>query len=341
MKAIILFLLLSLGSLKAATIKVGSSPVISSAGIYLAESRGYFKEQGLEVEVTDFANSGASMTALLSKGELDIGAGNLSAGFFNAIANGQQFKVVADKGHIEKNKDYISLLVRNDHVKSGRFKTLKDLKGFKMGLTSLDGVSQQIVAERFLTKAGLKPSDVEYIKLSYAEMNIALKSKNIDATIQLEPFLTKAVLDDIATIVADGSSVHPRQQSAAILYSVKFMKEKPEAARKFMTAYLKGVRDYNDSLNSASNKEKVINDLKKYIKIDDEKIWNNMRAIGLTNDGSIDSKALMEDIEWYFNKKYIDRSLRLDEIVDNSYIKWANDQLHPQKIVDPLKNKKK
>ena len=69
-------------------IRVGSSPVLSSAGIYLADEKGYFKEQGLTVEITDVANSGAPMTVLLAKGEIEVGAGNLTSGLFNAVADG-------------------------------------------------------------------------------------------------------------------------------------------------------------------------------------------------------------------------------------------------------------
>jgi NitT/TauT family transport system substrate-binding protein len=315
-------------NLLAAPVKVGSSPVISSAGIYLAQERNYFKQEGLEVEVNDFNSSGGQMTLLLSKGELDVGAGNLTSGLFNAIAKGQKFKLVADKGHLEKGKDYIGLLVRTDHITSGRYKSLKDLKGFKMGLTALDGVSQQIIAERFLEKAGLKSSDVEFVKLSYPEMNVALKSKNIDATIQLEPYLSKAKIDGYATNVASAVEVHPHQQSAAIFFSPNFMEKRNADAKKFLIAYLKGIRDYNNAISGKAEKNKMIADLKKYIKIDDDKVWNNMFPIGLTNDGSINSDALMEDVNWYHSKKYLERPLKIEEIVDTSLVKEAAAELN-------------
>lgn len=327
MKFTLLFSFLLVSNLFAGTIKVGSSPVISSAGIYLAQERNYFKDEGLTVELNDFNNSGAQMTVLLSKGELDVGAGNLSSGLFNAIAKGQKFKLVADKGHIEKGKEYIALIVRADHIASGRYKTLKDLKGFKMGLTALDGVSQQIVAERFLTKAGLAPGDVEFVKLSYAEMNVALKSKNIDATVQLEPYLTKAEVDGIAKKVATAAEVHPDQQSAALFYSPSFAEKNPAEAKKFMIAYLRGVRDYNKALTDKAAKEKMITDLKKHIKIDDDRVWNNMVPIGLSNDGSVNIPALMEDIKWYHTKKYVEKSLTADEIVDMRFAKEAAAEL--------------
>lgn len=322
----VLYLIIT-SNLIAETIKIGSSPVISSAGIYLAKERNYFKEQGLEVEIIDFNSSGAQMTVLLSKGELDVGAGNLSSGLFNAIAKGQNFKLVADKGHLEKGKDYIALIVRTDHLTSGQYKTLKDLKGFKIGMTSLDGVSQQIVAEKFLNKVGLNASDVEYVKLSYSEMNVALKTKSIDATIQIEPYLTKALVDGIAKNVANAAEVHPNQQSAALFYSPKFMEKNPVQAKKFMIAYLKGVRDYNKAFIDGIDKDKAISDLKKYIKIENDKIWINMMPVGLSNDGSIDTISLMDDVKWYFSKKYLEKLPTLEQIVDLHYAKEASIEL--------------
>ena len=306
----------------AKTIKVGSSPVVSSAGIYLAKERGYFKEQGLDVEVTDFNNSGAPMTLLLSKGELDVGAGNITAGLFNAIAEGQKFKIVADKGHIAQNKDYLALIVRNDHLKTGRFKTLKDLKGFKMGLTSLDGVSQEILTERFLQKAKLTLKDVSFVKISYAEMNLALKAGTIDATIQLEPFLTKAVLENIATIVGLGSEVYPKQQSGALFYSPQFIQNNPAEAKKFMLAYSKGISDYNNAFVKNINRASVIADLKKSIKIDDDIIWEKMAIVGLNPAGSLNIKELENDIKWY-EKNYIKRPLNPKDIIDTTFSEYA------------------
>ena len=322
-------------------IKVGSSPVVSSAGIYLAQERGYFKEQGLEVEITDFNNSSASMTALLSKGELDVGAGNLVSAHFNAINQGQKFKLVADKGHLEKGKDYIALLVRADHIASGRYKSPKDLKGFKMGLTSLDGVSQQIVAEKILVKNGLKAEDVEFVKLSYAEMNNALKAKLIDATIQIEPFLTRAVLEGFAQNVMPATEVHPRQQSAALLYSQNFIEKDPALATKFMVAYLKGIRDYNQAFVKGLDKEKVIVDLKKTLKIEDDNVWNKMQIIGLDNDGKLDETSLKEDMEWYLGKKYITAIPAISDLVDSQFAKAASLELNKSLKKENKKKKKK
>lgn len=308
-------------------IRVGSSPVLSSAGIYLALEKNYFKDEGLDVVVTDFGNSGAPMTLLLAKGELEVGAGNLSSGLFNAVNQGQGVKIVADKGHLAKDCDYMGLLVRKDHINSGRFKSLKDLKGFKMGLTALDGVSQQILVEKVLEKAGLKPTDITYIKMSYAEMNVALKTKSIDATIQLEPLLSVAEKEGFAKKVIGGAEVYPEQQSAAILFSKKFIEEQRPEAVKFMKAYLKGVRDYNNAFVRGKDRDNTIAALSKHIKIVDADLWKKMASVGLSESGSVAIDPLYKDLEWYRAKGFLQKIPSQADLVDLSIADEANSQL--------------
>lgn len=319
----LVFLLLAISGGATAKIRVGSSPVISSAGIYLAEDEGYFKEQGLDVEITDVANSGAPMTLLLSKNELEVGAGNLTSGLFNAALQGQQFKLVADKGHVEKDRDYIALIVRRDLIDSGKYKSLKDLKGAKMGLTALDGVSQQIVAERFLKKAGLTEKDVTFVKLSYAEMNATLKTKGLDATVQLEPFVAQAEAGRFAQRVAGSNEVYPGQQSAAIFYSPDFIAKRRADAVKFMTAYLKGVRLYNKSLSDPEARKKVRASLGRRMKITDEAVWEKMVPIGLKDSGELNMASLEEDLKWYKAKGYLKGDLAATQVVDPSFSREA------------------
>lgn len=310
-----------------AKIRVGVSPVMSSIGVYIADSEGYFKEQGLNVEIIDFANSGAPMTLLLAKNELEVGAGNLTAGLFNAIAQGNGIKLVADKGHVEAERDYLALVVRSDHLKSGRYRDYGNLRGFKLGLTALDGVSQQIAAERFLVKGGLGEKDVEFVKLSYAEMNAALKSKSIDAAIQLEPFVTLAEVGGFAKRVQGVAKVHPNQQSAAVLYSPQFAAKKEEAV-KFMVAYLKGVRLYNQSLKDDVLRKILFRTVGKKLKISDESAWNRMVPVGLREDGRLSIDALQEDLEWYRRKGYLKSDLQAKNIVDHTFVDEAVKRLN-------------
>lgn len=303
-------------------IQVGSSPVLSSAGIFLAKELGYFSEINLDVEITPFNQSGAPMTVLLDSGQLDVAAGNLSTGLFNAIASGAKMKIVADKGVVTKGHGYISLIVKNEHISSGRYKTFVDLKGMRFGLTSLDGVSQQIALEKILKAYNVDLSTVTYVKLSYPAMNVALASGDIDATIQLEPYVTSARLSSIATPIANVFDYYPNQQSAAIIFSEKFTK-KTNYAKAFMQAYLKGVRVYEDAFTKGINKEKVVEILKKYVKVGDNKVWDELTPVGINPNGHLNKVSLKADIDWYFNKGFLKKKILIDDFVDESFVNEA------------------
>lgn len=306
-------------------IHIGVSPVISSAGIFIAKERGYFKEYNLETEISIFRSSGADMMALLSTGAIDVGGGNITAGLWNAKNAGLDIKLVADKGHVNAGKSYLALLVATDHIKSGRYKGFKDLKGFKMGVTSM-GVSQEIATDRFLKAAGLSLTDVTLVKLPYAEMNLALKRKMLDATIQLEPFVTQAVVDGFAVNVASVSEVYPDQPSAGIFYSPKFSKSQRADAIKFMAAYLRGVRDYNGAFSEhgdPKDRNQILGILKKYTDDLTDEIWNKMIPVALNPDGFINKVALKNDLNWYQSKGYIDTIPNEEAIVDDSFVEGA------------------
>ncbi len=308
-------------------IKVGISPTITSSGVYLAYEKGYFKAEGLDVELSQMKSSGAQMTLLLSKGELDVGGGNLTAGLYKAIADGLNFKIVADKGHINETIDSVSLIIRKDLIDSGKYKTTKDLKGLKIALTSIDGSSQQIVMDQILKDAGLNGKDVEYVKLSYPESNAALKTKSIDGVIQLDPYLTMALNEGYASEIVASSKVLKNQQSGALFYAPNFIKSNPKAAHSFMKAYLRGVRLYNKGLTDKAVMDDVITNLKKHIEITDDKVWASLRRVGLTDDGSLNVESMESDIQWYNKNGYLAQMPTKEQYLDDQFVKSATAEL--------------
>ena len=81
----------------AQTIMVGTASTISDAPLYIADSKGYFREEGLDVERRNF-RSAADIVLPLREGQIQVGVASVSAGFFNAITDGIKIKIVADKG---------------------------------------------------------------------------------------------------------------------------------------------------------------------------------------------------------------------------------------------------
>lgn len=319
-----MILLLLTGCFSSKTpIKVGSSMVLSSSGIFLAQELGYFAEEGLVVEIIPFKESGAPMTVLLSSGVLDIGGGNFSSGLFNSILEGSGVKVVADKGHISPTYNYISLIIRSDLLSSGKVKNISDLKGLKFGFTALNGVSQQVSLDKLLASHQLVIDDVHSFKYSYPMMNLALKHGDLDGAVQIEPYVTLAESEGIAQTLVKMNDAHPLQQSAGIFYSQKFMKERHDDAVKFMKAYLRGVRAYEAAFIKNINKGKIIALLKKYITIDSNQVWNKLTPVGLNPNGAVNWPKLKEDLRWYVTRKYLPKMLDREQVIDSTFVESA------------------
>src|SRR5438105_4648599 len=115
-------------------VTVGAASTTSDAPIYIADKKGYFREDGLDVRVTNF-RSAADMVAPLATGQLDAGAGSASAGLYNAVASGIRIKIVADKASSSPGYGATKILVRKDLVGT-RYRTLADLKGMKFAMNA-------------------------------------------------------------------------------------------------------------------------------------------------------------------------------------------------------------
>ena len=244
---IALFLLVAAGPVSAAEIvKMGDLPAISSAGLYVAMDKGFFAEKNITVEAERFA-SGAKMTPALATGQIDVATGTPSAGLFNAMASGQDFRIVADKGQARPGHSFNPLVVRKDLVDSGKVKRVRDLKGLKVA-NGAKGIILDYLLARILENDGLTYDSVEVVNLAYPDAVKALASKAVDAMIAPEPWGQRAeeqkvgVRMFLSEQVPDISTI----QIAVVMYSGKFIKERPKVARDFLQAYAKGVKYYNE-----------------------------------------------------------------------------------------------
>src|SRR5436190_21520351 len=111
-------------------VAVGITNAATDAGFFIAQKKGYFRAEGIEITTTPFA-SAAGMIAPLGRGQLDVGAGTVAAGLYNAVEQGILLRIVADKGSVTDKLEYSTLVVRKDLVDGGRYKSLRDLKGMR------------------------------------------------------------------------------------------------------------------------------------------------------------------------------------------------------------------
>jgi NitT/TauT family transport system substrate-binding protein len=315
------------------TVRVGTASVASDVGFFIADKKGYFKEEGLTVTFTTF-NSAAKMIAPLGTGQLDVGGGTVSAGLYNAAARDINVKVVADKGSIQPGYGFSALMVRKDLVDSGRYKSYKDLKGLNIAVGA-SGTGTTSALNEALKKGGLKYSDVNVVDLGFPQHVTAFANKAIDASITNEPTVSMAVKKGVATRVAGNDIIYPGQQTAVVLYSGVFIKEQPEAAKKFMRAYVKGVRDYNDALKdgkiAGKNANEVIAILTEYTSIKDPEVYRSIVPSACNPDGRVNVDSLRKDFAFFTEQGLIKGKVEANEIFDSSFVDAVLRELGPYK----------
>src|SRR5262249_39806030 len=151
------------GHAGAQEITVGTIGASSDSPFFIADKRGYFKDEGLTVKFIRF-DSAAKAMAPLGTGELLVASGATSAALYNAVKRGVPLKIVADKAKNPPGVGFESLLVRK--ALEGKIKTLADFKGRKIAISAA-GNSEDFLVDYALHKAGMTIHDVEPVYLGF------------------------------------------------------------------------------------------------------------------------------------------------------------------------------
>lgn len=305
---------------KKVKVTIAEDGAASGAGFYIAKEKGYFKDYNIEVEFAQFANSDEMLPALAS-GEVDIAGGVSTASFFNAIAQGIDVKIIADKGHNVPGKSYFSFVIGN-HMKD-KIKEYKDFKGKRIGVSSKNSIDEYIFLE-MLKHAGLTQDDVEFVLLGdFGSMLGAIENGSIDAALQIEPLIAQGIENGFHVRFGDATDYAPESQIALVLGSPKFMNDEQDVSLRFMAAYLKGVRDYNDAFIKGEGKEEVIDIMTKHTSLKDPALWEKVFVTGLDPDGKMFLDDIVKQYDAYKANGAISGEIDFDKAVDTSITEKA------------------
>jgi NitT/TauT family transport system substrate-binding protein len=333
LSAIVLTALLAWTGAAAAgdVITVGATSSTSDAPIYIADKKGFFRAEGIEVKVSNF-RSASDMVAPLGAGQLDAGAGSAGAALYNAVARGIRIKIVADKASSPPGYGATKILVRKDLIDSGRYKEPKDLKGLRFAMNA-PGVSNTSTLNTLLKSAGLRYSDVETVDLPFPDHVVALKNKSVDASASVEPGPAIAVRNGDAVVIKADDEILPNHQIAVLLYSEDFVRKHRADAVRFMRAYIRAVRFYNGALKNGRfqgpNADEVIAILSESTPIKSRDIYQAITPTGMNPDGRVNMASLAHDLAFYGEQGLIKGTINLDEVVDGSFVEAVLKELGP------------
>src|ERR1700754_2662990 len=130
--AAVLAMLSPSGAAEPDKVRVGAYASISDAGLYIAKDKGFFAEQGINAEIVQ-VNTGSEMTSQLANGDLDASGGSPGAGLYNAVRQGIDLKIVADKGSSLPGHGYFAFVLRKELA--DKIKTPADMRGHLLAVT--------------------------------------------------------------------------------------------------------------------------------------------------------------------------------------------------------------
>jgi NitT/TauT family transport system substrate-binding protein len=310
-------------------VRIGLPQSISDSGVLIARARGYFRDQGLTVEIVPFQSAPETIPALAS-GDLEAAGGTISTGLFNAVERGIGLKMVADKGSSRPGFEYSQVVVRRDLLDSGAVREVADLRGRKIGVASVRSGVESLVAQ-VLALGGLSVADVDLTVLGYPEGVVALGNRAIDAASTIEPLLSLGVSQGASGTWEPGRSSGAYggvYQAGTLVIGPRFAAQ-PDQVRRFLVAYLRGVRDYNDAFARGQGRDEIVRLLVEQTTVKDVTAYDRMQMAGLDPNGRIARQALQIDLDYFRRMGYYTGPLTLDDIIDSSYVEAALQEIGP------------
>jgi NitT/TauT family transport system substrate-binding protein len=223
------------------TIAVGGKNLLYYLPLTIAESLGYFKAEGLEPTIVDFAGGSRALQAVIG-GSADVVSGAFEH-TLNMQAKGQKLRAFVLQGRAPQ------IVLGVNPKTMPNFRTVADLKGKKIGVTA-PGSSTNVMANFVLAKAGLKASDVSIIGVGAANGAVAaMRSGQIDAISNLDPVITLLqrsgdlrIVSD-TRIVAEAEKVFGGPMPAACLYAPQaFIDKNPATTQALANAIVRADR---------------------------------------------------------------------------------------------------
>lgn len=303
--------------------KIGVLRLSSSAPVFIAQDKGYFRDAGLDIELK-FFDAAQPIAVATASGDVDFGVTAFTAGLYNLAGKGT-LKVIGGMSRERAGYPLIGYFASNNAYAAG-LKTPKDLAGKRIAVTQV-GSSFHYSLGLLADKYGFKLSEVKVLPLqSLSNAAAALKGETVDAAL-LPVSTARALMDSNGAKLLGWVGDETPWQLGAVFASTKTVADKA-LVTKVLAALVRADREYHDViLTSIANDKVPINDktkplleiIAKYTNLPVEKVVGNSAYID--PDGKLDVKNVDNQIKWLQEQGFVDKGFAADAIVAKDYVK--------------------
>jgi len=303
--------------------KIGVLRLSSSAPVFIAQDKGYFREAGLDIELK-FFDAAQPIAVATTSGDVDFGITAFTAGLYNLAGKGT-LKVIGGMSREKAGYPLIGYFASNNAYAAG-LKTPKDLAGKRIAVTQV-GSSFHYSIGILADKYGFKLADVKIVPLqSLSNAVAALKGETVDAAL-LPVSTARKLMDDGGAKLLGWVGDETPWQLGAVFASPKSLANKALVTR-LLTALERADREYHDViLASVKDGKAAINDktkplleiIAKYTNLPVEQVVGNCAYIDA--GGKLDVKNVDNQIKWLQEQGFVDKGFDANAIIDRAYVK--------------------
>ena len=289
-------------------VSINLNASLTYAAIVIAKDEGYFADEGIElVPATLDANAG--LAALVS-GKLDVLSTGVRAGIFNMALRGVPIAIVADKSGAKPRACSAEALVAPPEM-ARRIAEKGTIRGERMVVVR--GGIAEYLTDMLLRSHGLTEKDVTLVHLPQGAPVAASGELNA-VRYAGEPTLSTMLREGTAQVVTTSEQLAPGRQTTVLVYGKRMLRDDPELGRRFMRAYVRGIRRYSEGKT-----ERNLAILSRWTKLPPEVVRNTC-WIGVANDGRIDPKNVQPFLDWALEKHYLDGPIATSQWWNPSFV---------------------
>jgi NitT/TauT family transport system substrate-binding protein len=303
--------------------RIGVLRLSSSAPVFIAQDKGYFREAGLDVELK-FFDAAQPIAVATTSGDIDFGVTAFTAGLYNLAGKGV-VKVIGGMSREKAGYPLIGYFASNNAYAAG-LKMPKDLAGKRVAMTQV-GSSFHYSLGLLADKYGFKLAEVKIVPLqSLSNAAAALKGETVDAA--LLPISTaRKLMDEGGAKFLGWVGDETPWQLGAVFASPKTLTNKA-LVTKLLGALAKADREYHDVILAAmkdgvapinEQTKPLLEIIAKYTNLPVEQVVGNCAYID--PDGKLDVKNVANQINWLQEQGFVDKGFGADAIIAKEYVK--------------------
>jgi NitT/TauT family transport system substrate-binding protein len=237
-------------------VRVGYIRIVNCSAIFIAHDNGYFQDEGIEVELIPLIGGEKIMTAL-QKGEVDVGFSNVASTIFG-FDDGAKFVSIVGGAAQDATCPVHGVFVRA----GSSIQTVADLENTKIAVNTNRAIDEVMVPP-LVKKYGADPSGIQFVPIPFPEMFAALKQDEVDAVVQIEPFVTIGNADsDLRRISYNYIELQPVTEISSIVAMQPWTEEHPEQVHAFRRAIIRAAEFAN------THPQETRNILKQYVPLE-------------------------------------------------------------------------